>query len=212
MEKNDALCRFFLVRYNDLVIKLNIPRFEQIQLEWSFLLRLDLFAYEQKPVAAVPGLGFPVALKEGPLFVDSTSPTSFFDHGLELREPFEGNGRGKFHVRTIQHLEDLVAEEGRVDSRLKQCVRELGFGLGKAIQNELLGPIGIMDVAGTMMDIEELTRLSHRTKQGIVASCALFGLVVPNGCSFGIALGGLDGPVEVESQSSQGLSFETFKD
>jgi hypothetical protein len=90
---------------------------------------------------AVPGLGFPVTFKEGPFFANSTPPPFLLDDGLELRESFKGNGCGEFHAETIQNTKNLLAEEGRVDPRLKQCVRELGSGFGKAIQHELLGPL-----------------------------------------------------------------------
>jgi hypothetical protein len=67
-----------------------------------------------------------------------------------------------------------------------------------------LGPIGIVCITGAVADIEELTGLSHGANQGIVASCALFshagGVMVPISRSFGMALGGSGGSVEVESQ------------
>ena len=42
------------------------------------------------------------------------------------------------------------------------------FGIRKTVQHELSRAIGVMYIARSMVEIEKLSGLSHRTKQGII--------------------------------------------
>jgi len=56
----------------------------------------------------------------------------------------------------------------------------------------LIGTIGIMDIAGTVLNVKELASLSDCTKQRIVTVCTLFGFIEADSRRFCMSLGGLN--------------------
>jgi hypothetical protein len=65
MKHNHVFRRFGLIGYNDLVIKLKVARFKQMELYWPFALSFCPFARKNKPIAGAPGFGFPLGFKNG---------------------------------------------------------------------------------------------------------------------------------------------------
>ena len=63
VEHNHALCRFGLVCDDDLVVVIEIAGFEQMQLQWAFVLLFGFLASEYESVCCIPRLGFPLGLK-----------------------------------------------------------------------------------------------------------------------------------------------------
>ena len=68
-----------------------------------------------------------------------------------------------------------------------------------------MGAVAVMDVAGTMKDIEKLPGLRHSTVQVVVAARPLLPRVVADRGAFGVSAGGGHGTIEVQRQTSETL-------
>jgi len=64
-----------------------------------------------------------------------------------------------------------------------------------------LGPVGVMDIARTVQEVEDLPCLRYGAEQGIVAASPFLLLVEADGRSLGMTLGGLYRAVEVQGDS-----------
>jgi hypothetical protein len=151
-------------------------------------------------------LGFQSASKQDPLAVDSVPSFLSLDHSLELSEPLERHADGELGVFPIQGGDDLVAEEGAVHADLDDDPGESLSDRLDTGQDELTSPVGIVDVAGAVEEVEHLAGLGDGAEQGIVAAGPLAFLVVADRGALGPPAGGLDRAVEVQGDAGQAQS------
>lgn len=176
-------------------------RDKQIELDGLFLLLLDLLAQENKAVAAIPTFGLPSSLKERPLLIEVPPAQPPLDHDLEFREPLEGHRHGELHPVGMQGLGHLPAEKRAIHAQLNFHPRQ---GLAQAadtLDHENLGSVGVMDIAWTVQDIDDLTALSNGTEKRVIASRPLLLFVEPHGGSFRPPCGTFHRAVEVQGDA-----------
>ena len=127
---------------------------------------------------------------------------------LELGEAFEGHAEGVLGAIQIQEGEGVLAEEGAVQTGLEHGVGTQGADPVEGVHHELMTPLAVMDIAGTVQDIEKLPGLGHGAKQVVVTAGPLPFGVVADGGTFGMSARGYHRPVEVEGQTRQLLTLE----
>lgn len=72
------------------------------------------------------------------------------------------------------------------------------------------GPIGVMDITGSMVNIKDLIRLRNSTKQRVVVARTLLFLVESQHRSFGVASGAQHGTVKVKRHPRKHLTRQAF--
>ena len=71
-----------------------------------------------------------------------------------------------------------------------------------------MGTVAVMDIAGTVKDIEELPALRHRAVQVVVAARPLLPGVVAGRGTFGVAAGGGHRTIEIQGQARETLALQ----
>ena len=89
----------------------------------------------------------------------------------------EGNRHGKFDSRAM--LSYGLVEKRTVDTCLCFDPRQRRAHAIQTVADEGIGPIGIVDIAGPVVNIEDLVCLHNGTKQGVVAAHTLLFLLKP---------------------------------
>ena len=80
---------------------------------------------------------------------------SAFDHGLELGKALERHRDGEGDAEGVQSLDDTLVEERALDAHLDLGPRQaLAHGAYTAL-DEGVGAVGIMDVSGPMVHVEQ---------------------------------------------------------
>ena len=183
---------------------------EQIELKRCFVLAPDLLANENEAVRGSPGLGFPPGLEEAEFTVQATPSLPALDHPLELSEPLEGNRDGEFGARVIQFLGDGFVKKRAVDAGLDFDPGQRRAHALQAVGDKGIGPIGVVDIAGPVVHIQDLICLGDRTEERIVAACPFLLLVEAHCRSLGMAARAQHGTVEVQRDSCQPFPRQTF--
>ena len=106
----------------------------------------------------VPALGLPGRLEVSPLGVNAVPVPACLDEALEFDKPLEGDADGELDSPLGQGLDDLIAEEGAVHPDLQNRSGHGGVDGIEAGQDEGLGPVGVMDIARTMQEVEDRPR------------------------------------------------------
>ena len=73
----------------------------------------------------------------------------------------------------------------------------------EVVYHEFMRPLAVMDIAGSVKDIEKLSGLSHGGKQVVVTAGALLLGVVSDGGAFGVSLRRHHRAIEVQGQAGQ---------
>lgn len=169
---SDLACAGALVGNDDLEVVAVLCGLEEVELNGCLVLASDLFADEEEAVGRGPGLRFPLSLEEAQFVVQATPSFPPFYDLLEFREALEWDRDGEFDLCFLKLLRNGFVEEGAVDTRL-----DFDPGLRRthavnAPLDEGIGAIGVVDVAGSVVNVENFVGLSDGTKQGIVAALA----------------------------------------
>ena len=82
----------------------------------------------------------------------------------------------------------------------------------QTVADEGIGPIGVMDITGPVVNIEDLVCLRNGTKQRVVAARPLLFLVETHRRSFGVASCAQHRTVEVKRHSRKALGRQAFND
>lgn len=97
----------------------------------------------------------------------------------------------------------MLGEEGAIQSRLEHGMCMQGGHALESVHHELMGALAVMDIAGTVQDVEELPALSHGAEQVVVTARPLpFGIVADRG-AFGMSACGHHRSVEVEGHTGE---------
>jgi hypothetical protein len=80
------------------------------------------------------------------------------------------HAEGEFHNFPIQHVDDVIAEEGAIHAGFNAAAGQKGTDFPDAGEDEVLGAVGIMHVARPMPNIEHLASLGKGLKQGIITA------------------------------------------
>ena len=187
-----------LVRHDHLELIPVLVGHEQVQLDRTFLLFLRPGANEHEAEPSVPALGFPGGLEVAGLVVHASPASALLDHSLEFHESLEGDADRELDPLPRQGRDDRIAEEGAVHADFDLRVRQDGPNRLDTGQKERFGPMGIMHVARSKEEIEDLSGLGDRTEQRVIAAGSFLLLVESHGGSFGASLGGEHGTVEVQ--------------
>lgn len=169
-------------------------------------------ADEEKAVGRAPRLGLPAGLEIAKHAVQLTPSSSALDHPFELKETLEGNREGELDSRSMQSLGDGFVEKRAVDTGLHSDLRQRRMHALQTLPDEGIGPIGVVDIAGSVVNIEHLVGLCDGTKQRVVAARAFLFLVETHRRAFGVASRAQHGTVEVERHSRQPLGQQAFQD
>ena len=141
-----------------------LMRDKQIELNGLFVLLLDFLAQEDKPVVPIPTLGLPGGLKERPVFIEAPPAQPPLDHRLEFREPLEGHRYGELHPVGVEGLGHPLAEKRTIHAQLNLYPWQGAPQAADTLEHKSLRSVGVMDVAGTVQDIEDLSSLSDSTE------------------------------------------------
>ena len=164
VECNDPAWATLLIGHDDLEFVSIFGGLEQIELNGCFILAPDLFADEDKTIWRTPGLGFPAGFEEAEFTVQWTPSFSALDHPFELSETLEGNRNGEFRSRAMQLISDSFIEKCAVDPCLNFDPRQCRTHALETVGDEGIGPIGVVDVTGSVVGIQNLVCLRNGTK------------------------------------------------
>ena len=95
---------------------------------------------------------------------------------------------------------------------IQRCLFQRRSGTLKAVQHEVRGTVGMMDITGAVVEVKKLTGLIHSAKQWVVATRAFLDFVKPNGRAFGMPFGGLNRAIEIKREPRQALALKRFDD
>src|SRR5262249_11862005 len=118
-------------------------------------------------------------------------------------EALEGDGNRELHAQTREQGHQSITEKSSIHPHFDQ---DTGQGLAHVLatgEDELLGTVGVMNVAGAMMDIKHLPGLSDRTEQGIVAALPLLLAIEAHCRAFSVAAGPDHRAIEVQSDAAK---------
>ena len=160
-------------------------------------------AYKEEAEGTVPGHWFPRLFEADGVPAACGPPLSGFDHVLEFDEAFERHGDGKLDGAVRKHGYDVFAEESGVHADFDDDTWQGGADFVYACCDERQCVMGVVDVAGAVVQVEHLSGLRDGTEQWIIAAPSFMFLVEPDGGLFGMAFGGNDGSVEVECDPKQ---------
>jgi len=184
---------------------------EQIQLDRPLI---DLFARltnEQKPVPTAPTLGLPMRLKIGPGLVKTPPTLPLLNHPLELDKTLKRNRKTKFPPLSVKQRHDLIAKKGTVPPNLNLHPRQFLTQPPNTVKHKRPGPMGIMNISRTMIDIKDLPRLSDGTKQRVITPGPLFPPVKPDRRPFNPSpLRPIDRPIKIQCQPVEADLSEPF--
>ena len=212
MEAHHVSGRLSLVRHQDPVVVVEVGRSEEIELKGSLGLTPDSLADEEEAITTVPGLGLPVALEVGIPTVDPLPAATILDHLFEDRQALEGDADRTAHAVEVHQIQDLPVEEGRIHARLQHGVGTGVSHVVEAVHHELEGPVAVMAVARSVMEVEELPGRRHGAEQRIVAARSLLVGIEADRRAFGMALGRQHRAIEVEGDAGEALAQEARQD
>ena len=201
-----------MVGHDDLELEPGLVRNEEVVLEGRLVLELDTTSDTEEAVGVVPGLGFPGGVEEAEVGAGPVPPAAGLDEGLELGEALEGNGDGEADAGGVEGGDDGVTEEGGIEADLEVDAGKAALDLADTVEDEEDGAVGVVDVAGSVEEVEDLAGLGDGTEEGVVAAGAFFLFVEADGGPLGVPLGGTNGAVEVEGESGGEPGHETIED
>jgi len=159
-----------------------------------------------------PFIRFPIAFKVGPSVVDPQPTTTSFYLGFQVGETFKRHTDRKIDVRQMHLHQTFLVEKGAVDSRFDLRLRQRVANFRHTVQDEIQRTVRVMDIAATVIQIEELASLSHRTKQWVITAGSLLLLVETNRCAFGVTPRRKYGTIEVQRDTGQFFGQEPIQD
>ena len=198
MKINDLSGAGCFIGEDNLVRKAKLDRNEKVQLD-GFLRLHSLFSPDKEETAGtVPGFGFPCFLEERGIAIAGGPTSPRFDLAFEFHEPFEGYGDGELNGAVDEHGDDFFAEEGGVHAYFNNDAGERNADFVNARCDKGQSIMGVVDVAGTMEQIENLSCLSDGAKKRVVATPSFVFFIVADGGVLRMPFGGDDGTVEVQ--------------
>jgi len=206
---NDLRGGCCLVGENDLVGVAELQRDKEILLNRFLGLHRLASTDEEEPACTVPAFWFPGFLEEGDVAAAGGPPLSRFDLALEFHEPLERHGDGEVNGAVDEHGDDSHAEEGGVHAHFDNDAGERQSHFVDAGGDESLRIMRVVDVAGTMEQIEDLTCLGDSAEERIVAAPALVFFVIADGGVLRMPFRREDGAVEVQSDTCKGAGAQT---
>ena len=202
MEKEDPFPIKIFVGHNSLELEDAVGRAKEIELNRAFSGLVTLLSVDEDSVLTAPGLGLPADFEERPFFVDEPPSFSIFDDPLEFGKSFEGHGGREFDFEFAEEAHCFVAEMSGIEPGFKNALRQSGFRRFKTVAYENVGSVGIMNVTRTLSCLEDLSRLSKRAENGIVAAAPFFCFVESYGRAFDVtSFRGNDRTIEVKRDS-----------
>jgi len=149
MKVEDLLHRGLLVSHDHLELESVLLRNKEVKLNKFLGLLFDPFSDKEKTKLLVPLFGLPVGVEVGQFAIEVPPASAAINHLFQLRKTLKGHGDGELNALFVQLPHNLIAEEGSVHAHF-----DLDAGTGSpnasdAVNNELHGSIGIMDIART---------------------------------------------------------------
>ena len=202
MEEEGSFCGKFLARDHGLVFENGFSGTEEIELNGAFPGLTFFLSKQKEPGALFPGLRFPGDIEERPFLVYAPPALPAFDDCFEFGEPLERDGGRELDAELFEEEQSLVAEMGGIEPGFENAIWQYGMGFLKGFTDEGVRPVGIVDVAGPLPGLEDLSCLGKRAEDGVVAPVALALFVEPDCRTLDVpAFGGYDGTVEVEGDT-----------
>ena len=161
---------------------------------------------------AAPVLGLPTGLEVGDLGVEAPPEGARLDGLLQLRKAFEGHRDRELHAELVQGRNDVVAEKGAVHPHLDVYARQCRADFVDAGEDELASTVGIVNVAGTEEEVEDLAGLGDGTEERVVASLAFLLGIEAYRRALGATVGAQYRAIEVEGDAAQAETGEALQD
>jgi hypothetical protein len=130
---------------------------------------------------------------------------------LELRQALEGHRSGELDALRTQVLQQSAIEERAVQAGLDHGVRLSGADRLHARAHKRGGAPRVVNVAGPVHGIEELSRLSDSAVQRVVAARALALGVEADGRALRVPACGEHRSIEIERDAGQRLALEALE-
>ena len=187
-------------------------RDEQIQLDGAFVSDHHAVADKEEAIATIPGFGLPAQLEVIEAVPNRRPMLPLLDRALELDEALERHGNGELHSQACEQGHKSIAEKSAIHAYFDE---NAGQGLAHVFDagaDELLGSVGVMNIAGAMVDIEHLPGLSDCAEQRVVAALPLLQAIEAHSGAFGVAAGSNHRPIEVQSHTPQTEKGQTLLD
>ena len=112
----------------------------------------------------------------------------------------------------MQSFSDGFVEKCAVDAGLYLCAGKARAHVADTVADEGVGPVGVVYVSRTMVNVEDLVGLGDGAKEGVVAARALLFLVEAHCRSFGMTPGAQHRPVVIERHSRKSFVYQTLYD
>ena len=171
---------------------------EQIQLQWPFPLNSASRANDEKARSALPALRLPLQLEVGGLGVDAPPPLAGLDLFFQTVKALEGHRDRELHTDVLELPNDRVAEEGAIHTDFDDCSWKHAAHSVDALEDKLPRTTGVVHVAGSVQDIEDLTGLRDGAKQGIVTALTFLFAIEADRRALSMSAGAEHGAIEVE--------------
>jgi hypothetical protein len=207
---------------DDLVVVVRADGSEEVELLGAghdlLALAVDLLPVQDEPDPAVdgrtpPALGQVSRLCARPSVVDAPPLRRGLHDMLQLREPFEGHAAGERDILRDERGQEVPAEEGGVHPTLDDGLPGRGLSdSADAAQHELLRALAVVDVAGTVEQVQEGAELGDGAVLRVVAPSPLLLLVEADRRPLGERLRGLHRAVEVQGHPRQLLPLQPLQD
>ena len=185
---------------------------KQVELNRQLVLASDLLSDEDEAMAGIPRLRLPTGLEVIESDRHAAPSFSAFDQPLEVGKALERHRDGECDAQRMQSLGDGFVEECAVDAGLDLCAGKARAHVAHAMVDEGVGPVGVVDVPGTMVDVEDLVGLGDGAKEGVVAARALLFLVEAYCGAFGMTPGAQHRPVVIERHPRTPLVRQALRD
>jgi hypothetical protein len=180
--------RFFganrLVGHSHLEVVTVLIGNEQVQLDGILVLFAVLAADEYEMITIIPTCRFPVHLEEAALPIETAPAFALLDQALERGKAVEWNTDAELNDGGVQHANNVITEKGAVHARLNLAAWQYCPDFPDAIDDGILGAIGIVYIARSVPDIEYLSSLGDGGKQRVVAALAFLLVIETDGRAF----------------------------
>ncbi len=211
MKAQDLLHRSLLVRNDHLKLIALLMGYEHIKLNGILRQYLDFVPDKEKPETAVPLLGLPLGIEIRKLAIEAPPAPPALNYPLKLGKPLKGHRYRKLDPLGVERFDDLVAEKGAVHADLDDDAGADSANNADALQNELKGSVGIVDIARAGKHVKDLARLGYRAEQWIIAPLTLLLFVKTDRRAFGHPARAQNRSVEIKRHPDQTEGLNSCK-
>lgn len=212
MERHDLASDERLVGDHDLEVVAVSIGLEEVELYWTSALDLHPAPDGQEAKSPRPGFGLPTQLEVPVIGVEPPPTASRFQAPFQLGETPERHGDSELDPGIVQQPDDLVAEEGAVHANLDHDPRQGSADPLQTLEDELTSSVAVVDIAGSVKEVQDLACLGDGGKERIVATPPLLLRIEPDGGALGVACRAQSRAIEIQSNATRSQPCQALKD